>query len=70
MEGGSELRVVRVRHSEFIAMWEEAIVRSGEIGSLREGKRLGDSRFRQRRSQFVRDYVISVLPASASVHVV
>ena len=28
----SELRVVRVRHSEFMAMWEEAIVRSGELG--------------------------------------
>ena len=33
----SELRVVKVRHSEFIAMWEETIVRSGEVGFPRGG---------------------------------
>ena len=31
----SELRVVRVCHSESKAMWKEAIVRSREVGSLR-----------------------------------
>ena len=30
----SELRVMRVRHSDYKAMWEEAIGRSGEVGSL------------------------------------
>ena len=33
------LTVVRVRHSESKAMWEEAIVRSGEVRSLRDGTR-------------------------------
>ena len=49
----SELRVVRVRCSESKAMWKEAIVRSGEVGSLREGRRVGESRLKRRRSEFV-----------------
>ena len=35
--GWSELRVVRVRHFESKAMWEEAIVMLGEVGSSGEG---------------------------------
>ena len=44
---------MRVRHSVSKAMWEEAIVRSGEVESLREGTRVGESRLRRRRSEFV-----------------
>ena len=64
-----ELRVVRVRHSESKAMWEEAIVRLGEVESLREGTRVGESRLRRRRSEFVRDSVMRVPLVSASVHI-
>ena len=46
------LRVVRVHHSEFKAMSEEAIVMSGEVGSPREGTRVGESRLRRRKSEF------------------
>ena len=63
----SELRVVKVHHSESKAMWEEVILMSGEVGSPREGTRVGESRLR--RSEFLRDSVISVPLASASVHV-
>ena len=66
----SELRVMRVRHSESKAMWEVAIVMSGEVGSPREGTRVGDSMLRRMRSVFVRDSVIAVPLASASVLVV
>ena len=48
---------MRVRHSVSKAMWEEAIVRSGEVESLREGTRVGESRLRRRRSEFVREFV-------------
>ena len=46
----SELRVVRAGHSISIAMREEAIVRSGEVRFLREGRRVGELRL-----HFVRD---------------
>ena len=52
------MKVVRVRHSECKAMLEEAIVRSGEVRSLREGTRVGKSRLRRRRSEFMRDSMI------------
>ena len=64
-----ELKVVRVRHSESKALWEDAIVRSGEIGFLQEGTPVGESRLRRRRSEFVRDTVIRVPLVSAIVHV-
>ena len=41
-----------MRHSESEAMWEEAIVRPREVGSLRKGTRVAKSRFRRRRSEF------------------
>ena len=41
-------------------------MRSGEVGSLREGRRVGESRLR-RRSEFEMDSVIRVPLASASV---
>ena len=62
--------LVRVRHSESKAMWEEAIARSGEVGSLRVRMRAGESRLRRRRSDLLSDSVIRVPLASASVHVV
>ena len=65
-----ELRVVRVRHSEFKAMCEVAIVMSGEVGSPREGTRVGNSMLRRMRSVFVRNSVIRVPLASASVLIV
>ena len=65
-----ELRVVRVRHSDSKAMWEEAIVISGEVGSRREGTWVGESRLRRMRCQFVKDSVIRVPLASARVFVV
>ena len=61
---------MRVRHSEFKAMWEEAIVRSGELGSMQEGRRVGESRLRRKRCEFVRDSVLKVPFASACVHVI
>ena len=66
----SEQSVVRVRHSEAKAMWEEAIVMLGEVGSPRVGTRVGKSRLRRRRLEFVRDYVIRVPLAFACVLVV
>ena len=66
----SELRVMRVRHFEYKAMGEEAIVRSAEVGSLQEATRVGESRLRRRWSELVRDSVIRVPLACASVHVV
>ena len=33
------------------------VARSGEVGSLREGRRIGESRFRSKRLEFVRDSV-------------
>ena len=60
--------VVRMRHSESKAMWEEAIVRSGEIGSLREGRRVGESRL-SRKSEFVSDFLMRISLAYANVHV-
>ena len=66
----SELRVVRVRHSESKAMWEVVIVMSGEVGSPREGTRVGESMLRRMRLVFVRDSVIRVPLASAGVLVV
>ena len=66
----SKLRVVRVRHSEYNAMWENDIVRSGEVGSLREGPRVGESSLRRRkRSEFMKYFVIKVPPASVSIQV-
>ena len=53
-----ESRVVRVSQFESKAMWEEAIVRSGEVGSLREWKRVGESR--SRRLEFLRGSVMRV----------
>ena len=56
-----------MRHSESKAMWEEAIVMSGEVWSPRDGTRVGESRLRRRRSEFVRDSVVRVTLASANV---
>ena len=70
IERWSKLRVMRVFHSESKAMLEEAIVRSGEMGSLREETRIAESGLRRRRSELVRDFVIRVRLAFASVHVV
>ena len=55
-----------VHYSESKVMWEEAIVRSGEVRSLREETRVEKSRLRRRRSEFVRDSVIRV-PLISSV---
>ena len=41
-----ELRVVRVRYSESIAMWEVAFVWSGEVGFPRERRWVEESRLR------------------------
>ena len=49
-----------MHYFESKAMWEEVIVRSGEVESLREGTWVGESRLRRRRSEFVRDSVIRV----------
>ena len=51
-------------------MWDEATVTSAEVESLREGKRVGESRLRSRRSEFVGDFVLKIPLVSASVHVV
>ena len=51
-----------MRHSESKFMQEESIVRSGEVGSLQEGTRVGELRLRKRRSKFVRDSVCEGLP--------
>ena len=56
-----------MRQSESKAMWEVAIVMSGEVESPREGTRVGESMFSRMRSELVRD---SVPRASASVLVV
>ena len=56
---------MRVRHSE-----SKAIIRSGEVGSLREETRVGELRLRTRRSAFVSDSVVRVPLVSASVHVI
>ena len=66
----SELRVVRVRHSEFKAILEEAFVMAGEVWYPREGTREEESILRRKRSEFVRDPVIRVPLASASILVV
>ena len=63
----SELRFVRVCYSEFKAMWEEAIVRPGDMGFLREGTRVEESRLWRRKLEFVKDFVIRVPLASAGV---
>ena len=42
----SELSVVRVCHSVLKSMREEAIVRSGEMGSLYEEGRVGEPRLK------------------------
>ena len=55
---------------EGAAMWEDAIVRLPDVESLREGRWVGESRFRSKRSEFVRDSVMRVPLASASVHIV
>ena len=49
-----ELRVVKMRHFESVAIWKEAIVTSGEVGFPQEGKRVGESRLRSMRVQFAR----------------
>ena len=56
-----------MRHSECISMWEEAIVRSGEVKFPREGRRVGESRLRSMRLVFVRDSVMMVPLASALI---
>ena len=61
---------MKVCHSESKVMWEEAIVRSGDVGFLRDGRRVGESRLRRRRSEFVRDSVIKVPLDSARIHVI
>ena len=63
----SELRDVRVHHSESKAMWEVAIVMLSEVGSPRKGTRVGESMLRRMRSEFERDSVIKVSHYSASV---
>ena len=40
------LKVVRVRHSEYIAMWKEAMVRLEQVGIPQERRRVGESRLR------------------------
>ena len=57
-------------HSESKAMWEEAIVMSGGVGSPREGTWVGESRLRRWMSKFVKESVIRVPLASAIVLVV
>ena len=54
-----------MRYSLSKAMPEVTIIMSVEVGSSREGTRVGEL-----RSEFVRDSVIRVPLASASVHVV
>ena len=51
---------MRVRHSESKAIWEEVIVRSGDLGSLQEGRRVEESRLRRKRSELVRDSAMRV----------
>ena len=58
----TELKVVMVRHSESKVMWEEVIMRSGEAGSLLQGRWVGESRLKRKRLEFVRDSVINPLP--------
>jgi len=65
-----ELRFVTAMTSNSKAMWKEAVDRSGEMGSLREETRVGKSRLRRERSEFVTASVIRVPLASASVYVV
>ena len=59
-----------MRHSESKAMWEEAIVMSGELGFPREGTRVGQSRLKSWRSEFLRYSVIRVPLVFKSVLVV
>ena len=61
---------MRVRHSESKAIWEEVIVRSGDLGSLQEGRRVEESRLRRKRSELVRDSAMRVPLDPTSVHVV
>ena len=61
---------MKVRHSVSKAMWQEAIVMSGEVRSLRDGTRVRDLRLKRRRSEFVRDSAIRVPFALESVRVV
>ena len=51
-----------------MAMWEVTIVRLGEVGSPREGTWVGEPRLK--RLEFVRESMIKVSLASASVHAV
>ena len=46
-----------MRYSESKAMWEEVIVRSGEVWYLLEETR-GESRLRRRKSEYRRDFVL------------
>ena len=62
IERWSELKVVRVRHSDSKAMWEVAVVMSREVGYPRVGIRVGKSMLRRSRSEFVRDFVIRGRP--------
>ena len=57
-----------MRYSLSKAMPEVTIIMSVEVGSSREGTRVGELRLRRRRSEFVRDSVIRVPLASASAH--
>ena len=57
-------------HSKSKAMWEEDILRTGVVGSLQERMRVGELRLRSSMSELVRDSVMRVHLASASVHVV
>ena len=64
----SELSVVMVHHSDSKAMWDEAIVRSGEVGSLRGGRWVGESRLRSMRLGFVKDSIMRVPLAPPPVY--
>ena len=61
MERASQL------NNESKAMWEVAIVMSGEVVSPREGTWVGESMLKRMRSVFVKDSVIRVPIASARV---
>ena len=61
---------MRVCHSESIVMWEEAIVRSEEVGFAQDGWQVGESRLRSVRLESVRDSLVRVSLASARSHVV
>ena len=66
----SDLRVVRVCHSESIDMWEETIVRLGEEGFPWEERRVWELSLRCTRSEFVMESVTRVPLAAVEVSVV